>query len=107
MHSFWQRLNAIFFFALSVLGFLSFLGAGMTYWHVSTPRIELTLEKIVLRKIYGARRGARRRPADSAAAQQSYGSPETCSGPLRSPQSQKAARASAGWRSGGACQRHA
>ena len=55
--SFWQRLNAIFFFALSVLGFLSFLGAGMTYWHVSTPRIELTLEKIVLRKIYGA--GAR------------------------------------------------
>jgi hypothetical protein len=55
MHSFWQRLNAIFFFALSVLGFLSFLGAGMTYWHVSTPRIELTLEKIVLRKIYGAR----------------------------------------------------
>jgi hypothetical protein len=54
MHSFWQRLNAIFFFALSVLGFLSFLGAGMTYWHVSTPR---TLEKIVLRKIYGA--GAR------------------------------------------------
>jgi len=27
----------------------------MTYWHVSTPRIELTLEKIVLRKIYGAR----------------------------------------------------
>ena len=57
MHSFWQRLNAIFFFALSVLGFLSFLGAGMTYWHVSTPRIELTLEKIVLRKIYGA--GAR------------------------------------------------
>ena len=54
MHSFWQRLNAIFFFALSVLGFLSFLGAGMTYWHVSTPRIELTLEKILLRKIYGA-----------------------------------------------------
>jgi len=54
MHSFWQRLNAIFFFALSVLGFLSFLGAGMTYWHVSKPRIELTLEKILLRKIYGA-----------------------------------------------------
>jgi len=54
MFSFWQRLNAIFFFALSVLGFLSFLGAGMTYWHVSSPRIELTLEKILLRKIYGA-----------------------------------------------------
>ena len=48
MFSFWQRLNAIFFFALSVLGFLSFLGAGMTYWHVSSPRIELTLEKILL-----------------------------------------------------------
>ena len=54
MHSFWQRLNAIFFFTLSCLGFLSFLGAGMTYWHVSDPRIELSLEKIVLRKIYGA-----------------------------------------------------
>lgn len=107
MHSFWQRLNAIFFFALSVLGFLSFLGAGMTYWHVSTPRIELTLEKIVLRKIYGPRRMARRRPADSAAAQQPYGSPATCSGPLRSPRSEKVARAAASWRSGGACQRHA
>ena len=54
MFSFWQRLNAIFFFALSALGFLSFLGAGMAYWHVSSPRIELTLEKVLLRKIYGA-----------------------------------------------------
>ena len=69
MHSFWQRLNAIFFFALSGLGFLSFIGAGMTYWHVSTPRIELTLEKIVMRKIYGAR-SRRSRPADSATARQ-------------------------------------
>ena len=54
MHSFWQRLNALFFYALSVLGFLSFMGAGTTYWHVSNPKIELTLERILLRKIYGA-----------------------------------------------------
>lgn len=54
MHSFWQRLNALFFYALSVLGFLSFMGAGTTYWHVSNPKIELTLERIMLRKIYGA-----------------------------------------------------
>ena len=54
MHSFWQRLNAIFFFALSVLGFLSFLGAGTTYWHVPHPRIDLKVDRVVLRKIYGA-----------------------------------------------------
>ena len=54
MHSFWQRLNALFFYALSVLGFLSFMGAGTTYWHASDPTIELTLERILLRKIYGA-----------------------------------------------------
>ena len=54
MHSFWQRLNALFFYALSVLGFLSFMGAGTTYWHVSDPTVELTLERILLRKIYGA-----------------------------------------------------
>ena len=29
MHSFWQRLNAIFFYTLSVLGFLAFLAAGL------------------------------------------------------------------------------
>ena len=54
MHSFWQRLNAIFFFTLSVLGFLSFLGAGTTYWHVAHPTIDLTVQRVVLRKIYGA-----------------------------------------------------
>ena len=48
MHSFWQRLNALFFFALSVLGFLSFLAAGATYWHVATPDVHLKLEKILL-----------------------------------------------------------
>ena len=54
MHSFWQRLNAIFFYTLSVLGFLAFLAAGTTYWHTSDPKIELRLERIALRKIYGA-----------------------------------------------------
>jgi|EP00908_Phaeocystis_cordata_P012452 signal peptidase complex subunit 3 len=54
MHSFWQRLNAIFFFTLSALGFLSFLGAGTTYWHVAHPTIDLTVQRVVLRKIYGA-----------------------------------------------------
>ena len=48
MHSFWQRLNAIFFYTLSVLGFLSFMAAGTTYWHVATPEITLSLEKILL-----------------------------------------------------------
>ena len=33
MHTFWQRLNAIFFYALSVLGFLAFIAAGTTYFH--------------------------------------------------------------------------
>lgn len=54
MHSFWQRLNAIFFYSLSVLGFLSFLAAGTTYWHVAAPVVDLKLQKIMLRKIYGA-----------------------------------------------------
>ena len=45
MHSFWQRLNALFFFALSVLGFLSFSAAGTTYWHESNPQISLTAHK--------------------------------------------------------------
>ena len=49
-----QRLNAIFFYTLSVLGFLAFLAAGTTYWHTSDPKIELRLERIALRKIYGA-----------------------------------------------------
>ena len=48
MHSFWQRLNAIFFFALSVLGFLSFAAAGSTCWHQSDPRISLSLKKLML-----------------------------------------------------------
>jgi len=54
MHSFWQRLNALFFYTLSVLGFLSFLAAGTTYWHSDDPKVELRLERILLRKIYGA-----------------------------------------------------
>mmetsp|Transcript_31340 Transcript_31340/g.68544 ORF Transcript_31340/g.68544 Transcript_31340/m.68544 type:complete len:171 (+) Transcript_31340:215-727(+) len=54
MHSFWQRLNAIFFFTLSVLGFLSFMAAVSTYWHNPTPVVDLKLQRITLRKIYGA-----------------------------------------------------
>lgn len=54
MHSFWQRLNALFFYTLSVLGFLSFMAAGTTYWHKADPKIDLKVEKILLRKIYGA-----------------------------------------------------
>jgi len=54
MHSFWQRLNAVFFYTLSVLGFLSFMAAGTTYWHEAAPQIELRLEKITLRKVAGA-----------------------------------------------------
>mmetsp|Transcript_28356 Transcript_28356/g.47065 ORF Transcript_28356/g.47065 Transcript_28356/m.47065 type:complete len:171 (+) Transcript_28356:74-586(+) len=54
MHSFWQRLNAIFFYTLSVLGFLSFMAAGTTYWHEAQPAVELRLERILLRKIQGA-----------------------------------------------------
>lgn len=48
MHSFWQRLNAIFFFALSVLGFLAFAAAGTTYWHTAQPRVSVSLKKIML-----------------------------------------------------------
>ena len=54
MHSFWQRLNAIFFYTLSCLGFLAFIAAGTTYWHQPDPRISLSLKKIMLRKIQGA-----------------------------------------------------
>lgn len=54
MHSFWQRLNAIFFYALSVLGFLSFMAAGTSYWHQAKPQVNIGVEKILLRKIYGA-----------------------------------------------------
>jgi signal peptidase complex subunit 3 len=54
MHSFWQRLNAIFFYCLSLLGFLSFCAAGTTYWHVAEPQITLSLKKLSLRKIHGA-----------------------------------------------------
>ena len=48
MHSFWQRLNAIFFYALSVLGFLSFMAAGSTYWHEDSPKIDLQLNNFML-----------------------------------------------------------
>lgn len=48
MHSFWQRLNAIFFYALSVLGFLSFMAAGTSYWHQSNPQVNINLERILL-----------------------------------------------------------
>ena len=48
MHSFWQRLNSVFFYALSVLGFLAFAAAGTTYWHQADPRISLSLKKIML-----------------------------------------------------------
>lgn len=54
MHSFWQRLNAIFFYSLSVLGFLAFAAAGTTFWHESDPKINISLKKIMLRKISGA-----------------------------------------------------
>jgi signal peptidase complex subunit 3 len=54
MHSFWQRLNAIFFFTLSMLGFLAFLSAMVSYGHTPTPQVEMRLERILLRKIYGA-----------------------------------------------------
>lgn len=54
MHSFWQRLNAIFFYSLSVLGFLAFMAAGTTYWHGADPRVSVSLKKIMLRKIHGA-----------------------------------------------------
>ena len=53
MHSFWQRLNAIFFYTLSVLGFLSFAAAGTTFWHRAEPRVSVSLNKILLRKIAG------------------------------------------------------
>ena len=46
--SFWQRLNALFFYALSVLGFLAFMAAGTTYWHQPDPRIQLSLKKQML-----------------------------------------------------------
>ena len=48
MHSFWQRLNAIFFYTLSVLGFLAFMAAGTTHWHVAEPRVSISLKKIML-----------------------------------------------------------
>ena len=48
MHSFWQRLNAIFFYTLSVLGFLAFAAAGTTYWHSAEPKVSVSLKKILL-----------------------------------------------------------
>ena len=48
MHSFWQRLNAIFFYTLSVLGFLAFAAAGTTYWHAADPKISVSLKKLML-----------------------------------------------------------
>ncbi len=48
MHSFWQRLNAIFFYTLSVLGFLAFAAAGTTYWHSAVPKVSVSLKKIML-----------------------------------------------------------
>lgn len=54
MHNFWQRLNALFFYALSVLGFLSFAAAGTTYFHQDSPNVSISLKKILLRKIHGA-----------------------------------------------------
>ena len=54
MHSFWQRLNAIFFYTLYVLGFLAFAAAGTTYWHSAEPHVSVSLKKIMLRKIMGA-----------------------------------------------------
>ena len=54
MHSFWQRLNTIFFFSLSTLGFFAFLAAGTTVYH--EPRIapSIDVKKIILRKVRGA-----------------------------------------------------
>lgn len=46
--SFWQRLNALFFYTLSVLGFLAFMAAASTYFHKPEPVIELKLERILL-----------------------------------------------------------
>ena len=48
MHSFWQRLNAIFFYTLSVLGFLAFAAAGTTFWHTDDPKVSVSLKKIML-----------------------------------------------------------
>ena len=48
MHSFWQRLNAIFFYTLSVLGFLAFMAAGTTHWHTAEPAVTVSLKKIML-----------------------------------------------------------
>jgi hypothetical protein len=46
--SFWQRLNALFFYTLSVLGFLAFMAAVPTHFHQAEPKIELRLERILL-----------------------------------------------------------
>ncbi|KAG8467418.1 hypothetical protein KFE25_000734 [Diacronema lutheri] len=54
MHTFWQRVNAIFFYALSVLGFLALLCAGTTYFHTAHPDVQLGLDRASLRKIMGA-----------------------------------------------------
>jgi hypothetical protein len=48
MHTFWQRVNAIFFYALSVLGFLALLCAGTTYFHAAHPEVELGLDRASL-----------------------------------------------------------
>lgn len=46
--SFWQRLNALFFYTLSVLGFLAFMAAVSTHFHRAEPKVELKLERILL-----------------------------------------------------------
>lgn len=48
MHTFWQRVNAIFFYALSVLGFLALLCAGTTYFHTAHPDVQLGLDRASL-----------------------------------------------------------
>ena len=46
--SFWQRLNALFFYTLSCLGAFAFLAAATTYFHEAEPRVSLQLERIML-----------------------------------------------------------
>ena len=40
--------HAIFFYTLSVLGFLAFAAAGTTYWHAADPKISVSLKKLML-----------------------------------------------------------
>ena len=54
MHTYFQRLNHVFFFSLSCLGAFAFLAAATTIGHHPQPVVKLDVPKVMLRRLHGS-----------------------------------------------------